>query len=1392
MQSNNNDIMSQFLPSQSLQLINSQAKPSAKPFVPLFSNQKKTTIGQFFNQIKKAEITSNPPKKIQEKFDQIQKDPHFHYRDVSEVPTPYRSIFNRYPNFNKVQSKVLDDVLYTNNPIVLSSPTGSGKTVVFELAIVRALLQASKAEHWKIKIVYMAPLKALCSERLNDWKVKFQPFNLKCLEVTGDSDVDDYSSIKTANLIFTTPEKWDSVTRKWKEHVSQMEHILLFLVDEIHMVGDTERGSTIEAVISRMKCVKEVTRSALRFIAVSATIPNPEDFASWLSSSDNDCVCFNLDESYRPVPLQKIVLSYGNCIQSTAFKFDLNLNYKLHNVIERYSSKCPTIVFCSTRKSTVQAAVTLQSQKRFVFNENTRHQIKERVTNVVDCKLREVLVSGIGYHHAGLSQADRRVVEELFLAGLLPVICATSTLAMGINLPAHLVIVKSTIHYAGGKFREYSPADVLQMIGRAGRPQFDSTAVAVIMTQDSTKKRYMDLVGGSQVIESNFHLNLTDHLNSEIVLKTLTNIEIAIKWMTSLFLFVRIPKNPTRYGLPHNATQKQIRDFLQNAVMTGINSLKELNFISFDVNGFISPSESGSLMARYCITFNTMKMFSAIKGDESLNDLLNLMAQAHEFSDVQLRVQEKRCLNLLNKNKNGPQVRYQYKDRIKTNVMKISVLLQSVLGCIQISDFALNQEAIRIVQVAARLSKCLLEFQSYIPSFNSYVSCLLLMKCMNCKLWENSKFVTRQFKNVGPMLGGLLANAGIVNLAKVIQTDPRELEMITNKHPPFGTELVDQASRIPQFNLFVQQIGDLDTNRATLQVFIRPRHETEITTNTSTSLVIGTPENVLIFRRKLKDKFVTDAQPFQCEINVYRTVENQAVVFWLISHSFIGCDIKSKFSPKFKPDPKFSNTNGANVPMVKEKQSILKQKDCKTIQNHESKMEHKLMDSSRIIVSKNADRNPNIQNKSISIDSIIKPLDTKDDSDFDDLPDIDWKIQEIIEPPPVSVSTGLKDAVRSTTVKQSDKFDEFDDIPDKAVDSIMREMEDSGYFDEFGPPGSFDFGVDDLLDEPNKLTKPIPQAPKANPVINPVPHIRQQVYPTIQVPPVTPTIQVPPVRPTDQVQPNRPICPEPQPAPTCASFPLVDLGQNSNFDKTTPPVQKEELSTGKVIRVDENGDRFRECGHKCADKTSCSHFCCRFGVKVKVPKRDQKFSDNLPVKRRKSEFFDTQSGPGPVQSKTNMYILKNAAKKQSEIPGPRLPDTIYNNIHEHQTHQEPVNISHHYNPPDPRPREYQGHSYNPPVYSGARSFNPPDHSAQDINYQANHSIPTQPIPVPVGNLKKKYLSSISETKNQESNNPPFKSTQPPKAKFKVNTSFYNNVSNSQSSNSFSSIFDGIF
>lgn len=288
---------------------------------------------------------------------------------VNDLPETYRAMFP-FPLFNAIQSKSFQSVYNSNDNIVISAPTGSGKTVIMELAICR-LLNILKDE--RFKVVYQAPTKSLCSERFRDWHCKFSILNLKCAELTGDTDHMQLRSVQSSQIIITTPEKWDSMTRKWKDHMKLMQLVKLFLIDEVHILKET-RGATLEAVVSRMKNIG----SNVRFVALSATVPNSEDIATWLGKdATNQHVPAHREhfgEEFRPVTLKKVVYGYPSSLNDFAFDkfcgskyampylFEIQESdemFRLPEVIEQHSAQKPIMVFCCTRNSSLTTAKEL-------------------------------------------------------------------------------------------------------------------------------------------------------------------------------------------------------------------------------------------------------------------------------------------------------------------------------------------------------------------------------------------------------------------------------------------------------------------------------------------------------------------------------------------------------------------------------------------------------------------------------------------------------------------------------------------------------------------------------------------------------------------------------------------------------------------------------------------------------------------------------------------------------------------------------------------------------------------------------------------------------------------------------------------------------------------------
>ncbi|XP_041886173.1 probable ATP-dependent DNA helicase HFM1 isoform X3 [Corvus kubaryi] len=764
-------------------------------------------------------------------------------RAVTEIPTQFRSIFKEFPYFNYAQSKALDDLLYTDRNFVICAPTGSGKTVMFELAITRLLMEVPQP--WlNIKVVYMAPIKALCSQRFDDWKEKFGPIGLTCKELTGDTLMDDLFEIHHADIIITTPEKWDSMTRRWRDN-SIVQLVRLFLIDEVHVIKDENRGATLEVVVSRMKTVQaslwRLLEShdavpPLRFVAVSATIPNTQDF-------------------------------------------------------------------CATRKGVQQAASVLAKDAKFLLSIEQKQRLQRFANSLKDSKLRDLLTYGVAYHHAGMEMSDRKIIEGAFTVGDLPVLFTTSTLAMGVNLPAHLVVIKSTMHYVGGVFQEYSETDILQMIGRAGRPQFDTTATAVIMTRCSTRERYIQMLNGADIIESSLHRHLVEHLNAEIVLHTVTDVSVALEWIRSTFLYIRALKNPTHYGFSSGLDKVGIEAKLQELCLKNLNDLSSFDLIRMDEASNFKPTETGRLMAWYYIAFDTVKQFFTIKGTETLNELITMISNCTEFVDVKLRTNEKKILNTLNKDKDKITIRFPMEGKIKTREMKVNCLIQAQLGCIPIQDFTLTQDTGRIFRNGLRVTRWLSDFlASSKNNFSALLNSLILAKCFRCRLWENSLHVSKQLEKIGVSLSNAMVNAGLTSFKKIEDINARELELILNRHPPFGNQIKESVLHLPKYELDIEQLPKYSDTLAEIIVTVKLTNYEQLQTKRTApdfhyvTLVIGDADNQVIFNQKIMDSVLLKTGNWMKKIEVKRALRSEDISINLISSDYVGLDIQQAYT----------------------------------------------------------------------------------------------------------------------------------------------------------------------------------------------------------------------------------------------------------------------------------------------------------------------------------------------------------------------------------------------------------------------------------------------------------------------------------------------------------------
>jgi ATP-dependent DNA helicase HFM1/MER3 len=209
---------------------------------------------------------------------------------------------------------------------------------------------------------------------------------------------------------------------------------------------------------------------------------------------------------------------------------------------------------------------------------------------------------------------------------------------VGINLPCHTVVLKGTVGFTDDKLQEYSDLEVMQMLGRAGRPQFDDSATAVILTRASNKNRYEKMVSGQEILESTLHLNLLEHLNSEICLGTIHNLPSAKTWLGGTFLSVRLRRNPNYYQLTRGTTAaSQVDDKLEEICERDIKQLQDSGLVA-DQDTF-RCTEYGLAMSKYMVQFNTMKLLLQIPRGVGMESLVRTLVRPPATLADQFRLQ---------------------------------------------------------------------------------------------------------------------------------------------------------------------------------------------------------------------------------------------------------------------------------------------------------------------------------------------------------------------------------------------------------------------------------------------------------------------------------------------------------------------------------------------------------------------------------------------------------------------------------------------------------------------------------------------------------------------------------------------------------------------------------
>ncbi|KAL1529400.1 hypothetical protein AB1Y20_000349 [Prymnesium parvum] len=637
---------------------------------------------------------------------------------IETLPSWAQPAFAGMKTLNRVQSRVHKCALFSPQNMLMCAPTGAGKTNVAMLTMLQTIgmhREGGEVELDKFKIVYIAPMKALVQEMVLNFGERLKSYGITVRELTGDNQLSK-EQIAATQVIVTTPEKWDIITRKSGDR-TYTRLVRLVIIDEIHLLHD-HRGPVLESVVARTIRQIEATQEQVRVVGLSATLPNYEDVATFLRVDPKEGL-FYFDNSFRPVPLQQ---QYIGITEKKAIKRFQLMNEIVYEKTLEQAGKNQVLIFVHSRKECAKTGrairdMALQNDTLVDFlrdDSASREILRTEAATTKNRDLAELLPYGFAMHHAGMTRADRTLVEDLFADGHIQVLVSTATLAWGVNLPAHTVIIKGTQVYnpETGSWGELSMMDVMQMLGRAGRPQFmgraDDKGEGIILTTHSELQFYLSLLNQQLPIESQYISKLADNLNAEIVLGTVQNAHEAVNWLGYTYLYVRMLRNPSLYGASPSelAADPLLEQRRIDLIHSAASTLDKCALIKYErKSGQFQPTDLGRVAAYYYVSHQTVAVYNEyLKPTLSDIELLRLFSLSKDFSNIGVREEEKQELARL-----IDRVPIPVKENVDETSAKTNVLLQAYISQLKLEGFSLLSDMVYITQSASRLMRCLHE-----------------------------------------------------------------------------------------------------------------------------------------------------------------------------------------------------------------------------------------------------------------------------------------------------------------------------------------------------------------------------------------------------------------------------------------------------------------------------------------------------------------------------------------------------------------------------------------------------------------------------------------------------------------------------------------------------------
>ncbi len=469
----------------------------------------------------------------------------------NEIKAIINSAYPYIKEFNPAQKAVIDSgYLEDKSNYIISIPTASGKTVLGVLPALKTILDGGKA-------VYAAPLLSIQNEKVKEFKA-FEKHNIKVGKHPSSSDL--------SVMVF---ESFDALTRfSW----NVLRDIDTLIIDEFHMIGEYSRGPTLEAAITRAKIINP----SMRIIALSATLRNIEEIEGWLEGT---CV----EHDYRPVPLNREVLDCE--MFNTKNKNDI-----IVKIVEKSNEdKSQALSFVSTRRFTESLATYVSKKINKKINVEQRKRFKEVADKILEVpkkkgslptstclKLAETVEYGVAFHHAGLFNEQKEIIEDEFRNGNILMITATPSLMYGVNLPSKTVVIRDHTRWTSNGPQPIPVFDYEQMSGRAGRPQYDDVGYSYLIakTMDEAQNLQDFYIDGEIELTNSKLVDNKDAIYRQIIAQIASSLSKTLDELTDFFgktLYgYQMKNNPSMSLFAEDSLKFELESALEFLLQNGI------------------------------------------------------------------------------------------------------------------------------------------------------------------------------------------------------------------------------------------------------------------------------------------------------------------------------------------------------------------------------------------------------------------------------------------------------------------------------------------------------------------------------------------------------------------------------------------------------------------------------------------------------------------------------------------------------------------------------------------------------------------------------------------------------------------------------------------------------